>query len=73
MASDFFIKLDGIDGESYDKAHSKWIEVIDFNHGSMQNVACCCVRDLAGRGPVQPFAFTRNVRKATPKIQYYLM
>lgn len=73
MASDFFIKLDGIDGESYDKAHSKWIEVIDFNHGSMQNVASGRVSDVAGRGQFKPFVFTHNVDKATPKLQQYCM
>ena len=30
MASDFFVKIDGIDGESNDKNHSKWIEVLEF-------------------------------------------
>ena len=73
MASDFFIKLDGIDGESYDKAHSKWIEVIDFEHGSMQNVATGRVSDVAGRGQFKPFAFTHLVDKATPKLQQYCM
>ncbi|MBP5243370.1 MAG: type VI secretion system tube protein Hcp, partial [Succinivibrio sp.] len=28
MASDFYVKIDGIDGNSNDKSHSKWIEVV---------------------------------------------
>ena len=39
MASDYFIKIDGIDGQSDDKAHGKWIEVVSFTHGSVQNVS----------------------------------
>ncbi|MBQ9273993.1 MAG: type VI secretion system tube protein Hcp, partial [Succinivibrio sp.] len=39
MATDFFIQLDGIDGESNDKGHSKWVEVQNFSHGSLQNIS----------------------------------
>ncbi|WP_281072441.1 type VI secretion system tube protein Hcp, partial [Succinivibrio dextrinosolvens] len=38
MASDFYVKIDGIDGDSNDKSHSKWIEVVSFSHGAVQNV-----------------------------------
>nr|MCR5085357.1 type VI secretion system tube protein Hcp [Succinivibrionaceae bacterium] len=36
MATDMFIKIDGIDGESADKGHGKWIDVITFSHGAEQ-------------------------------------
>ncbi len=73
MASDFFIKIDGIDGESNDKAHSKWIEVIGFEHGSLQNVGVGRATDVSGRGQFIPFSFTHLVDKATPKLQKFCM
>lgn len=73
MATDFFIRLDGIDGESHDKAHAKWIDVIGFGHGAMQNVAAGRATSVSGRGQFQPFVFTHLVDKATPKLQQYCM
>lgn len=73
MASDFFIKLDGIDGESADKAHAKWIEVLGFSHGSVQTITIGRSTDVTGRGQFEPFVFTHLVDKATPKIQQYAM
>ncbi len=73
MASDFYIKLEGIDGESSDKSHSKWIEVLSFSHGSQQTVTIGRATDVTGRGQFAPFVFTHLVDKATPKIQQYTM
>lgn len=73
MASDFFIKLEGIDGESHDKAHGKWIEVIAFSLGTTQNVSTGRATDVAGRGQFQPFVFTHLVDKASPKLMQFCM
>ncbi len=73
MASDYFVKLDGIDGESSDKGHSKWIEVVSFSHGSLQNITSGRATDVTGRGQFLPFSFTHLVDKATPKIQQFCM
>ncbi len=73
MATDFFIKIDGIDGESSDKGHAKWIEVIGFEHGSLQNVGVGRATDVSGRGQFVPFSFTHLVDKATPKLQKFCM
>ncbi|HAH70799.1 MAG TPA: type VI secretion system tube protein Hcp [Succinivibrionaceae bacterium] len=73
MASDFFIKIDGIDGESSDKGHSKWIEVLGFEHGSVQNIGVGRATDVSGRGQFVPFVFTHLVDKATPKLQQFCM
>ncbi len=69
MATDFFIKIAGVDGQSNDKQHQKWIEVIRFSHGSMQNVTSGRATDVAGRGQYVPFVFAHLVDKATPKLQ----
>ena len=73
MVTDFFIKIDGVDGESNEKSHTKWIEVIDFSHGSVQNIALGKAHEVSGRGQFTPFTFTHVVDKATPKLQNYCM
>jgi type VI secretion system Hcp family effector len=70
MASAYFLKADGIEGMSGDKAHEKWIEVIAFSHGTHQNVSIERGGDVAGRGQFYPFQFTHAVDKATPKFQH---
>jgi len=73
MTSDFFVKLDGIDGQSEDKGHSKWIEVINFSFGGTQNVTMQRGADVSGRGQFEPFIFSHLVDKATPKLQQFCM
>jgi type VI secretion system secreted protein Hcp len=73
MASDFFVKIDGIDGDSNDKSHGKWIEVISFSHGALQNVGAGRATDVSGRGSFAPFSFVHLIDKATPKIQQFCM
>jgi type VI secretion system secreted protein Hcp len=36
MASDIFLKVKGIDGESTDKGHEKWMEIESFSWGAHQ-------------------------------------
>ncbi len=73
MATDFFVKIEGIDGESNDKSHSKWIEVVEFNHGAVQAIAAGRATDVAGRGHFEPFSFVHQIDKATPKLQQFCM
>lgn len=68
MAGDFFIKLDGIDGESYDEHHLKWIDVLAFSHGTTQHNTTGHTGEIAGRGELEPFRFTHLVDKASPKL-----
>jgi type VI secretion system secreted protein Hcp len=73
MASVFFLKLDGIDGQSGEKHHEKWVEIISFCHGSFQNVSIERGGDVAGRGELSPFVFVHAVDRATPKLQQYCL
>ena len=50
MALDFYVQINGIDGQSNDKGHSKWIEAIAFSHGSKQQIASERATAVAGRG-----------------------
>ena len=36
MAFDAFLKIDGVDGESTDDQHKKWIEVLSVSHRMTQ-------------------------------------
>lgn len=73
MVTEFFIKIDGVDGESTEKRHEKWIDVIDFGFGASQNVALGKTYEIAGRGNLIPFTFTHLIDKATPKLQHYCL
>jgi type VI secretion system secreted protein Hcp len=73
MATVFFLKLDGIDGQSTDKKHDKWLDVISFSHGTAQNASIQRAGDVAGRGQFEPFVFTHAVDKASPKLQQCCM
>lgn len=73
MVTNFFIKIEGVDGESTEKSHQKWIEVINFNHGTIQNVAVGRAAEVSGRGQFTPFTFTHLLDKATPKLLQYCM
>lgn len=73
MVTDFFIKIEGVDGESSEKNHAKWIEVVTFSHGSVQSVALGRAAEVSGRGQFTPFSFMHLLDKATPKLQQYCM
>lgn len=67
--SDYFLKIDGIDGESKDAKHPGEIEVLSFNFGA-QNTGGSSYGSGAGTGKVEvhDFSFTMRVCKATPKL-----
>lgn len=73
MTSDFFLKIDGIDGQSEDKGHSKWVELINFKFGATQNVTIQRGADVSGRGQFEAFEFKHPVDAATPKLLQFCM
>jgi type VI secretion system secreted protein Hcp len=67
---DYFIKLDGIDGESTDSKHTKEVEVLSFHFkGQQQGTAGSSTGGL-GKGKVKlaDFVITKKVDKASPKL-----
>jgi len=70
MASvDYFLKIDGIDGESLDKTHAKEIQLESWswgesNSGSMSGN----MGGGAGKVSMNDFHFTMPVNKASPKL-----
>ena len=70
MASvDYFLKIDGIPGESQDAQHKGEIQILSFNFGEQQAGS---MADNGGGGcgkvQMQDFTFTMNVNKASPKL-----
>lgn len=61
-ADDLYFRLDGIEGESSDAHHSKWIELVSFCHGAAQG-------SDTGRGVFDAFVVRHHIDKATPKFQ----
>ncbi len=69
MAVDYFLKIDGIPGESTDKAHGKEIDVMSWSWGE-SNAGKHDSGGGGGAGKVnmQDFHFTMRVNKASPKL-----
>ncbi|HYZ71955.1 MAG TPA: type VI secretion system tube protein Hcp, partial [Chthoniobacterales bacterium] len=69
MAVDMFLKINGVDGESKDKAHSKQIDVLAWSWG-LSNTGSAHVGGGAGSGKVnvQDISITKWVDSASPKL-----
>ncbi len=69
MAVDYFLKIDGIDGESQDKTHKNEIQLDNFSFGATQaGTFSMGGGGGAGRVQFQDFHFIMNVNKASPKL-----
>jgi type VI secretion system secreted protein Hcp len=69
VAVDYFLKIDGIEGESTDAKHAGWIDVDSWSWGENQPTPPAAGGG-AGVGKVQfqEFQFTSRVSKASPKL-----
>ena len=69
MAIGFFLKIDGIEGESLDAKHTNWIDVDSWSWGENQPVQPATGSGAGvGRVHFQDFRFTTRVSKASPKL-----
>lgn len=69
MATDFFLKIDGIEGESGDHKHKGEIELLSWSWGESQTGSSGHGSGAgAGKVSMQDFHFTMKVNKATPKL-----
>jgi type VI secretion system secreted protein Hcp len=68
-AVDYFLKLDGIPGESTDKKHKNEIDISSWSWGEA-NAGTHAGGGGGGAGKVhmQDFSFTMKVNKASPKL-----
>ena len=69
MAADFFLKLDGIKGESRDAKHAGEIEIESFSWG-LSNAAGPVSGTGGGAGKVsfQDFSFVTRISSASPRM-----
>ena len=71
MATDMFLQIDGIKGESTDDKHKDWIEVLSFSQGVQQPTSAS--RSTAGSGTTERASFNdlsveKVVDSATTKL-----
>ena len=71
MEGNCYVKLDGIDGESTDKQHEKWIQMWSWQWGvsNTGRAGSGVVGQTRGVSMVQDFSFTKQLDKASAKIQ----
>jgi type VI secretion system secreted protein Hcp len=67
--NDYFLQIDGIEGESTDAKHKGWIDVESWSWGEAQT-GTLHTGGGGGAGKVafQDFHFTTKVNKASPKL-----
>lgn len=70
MASvDYFLKIDGIEGESQDSKHKNEIQIESFSFGETNSGTASLGGGFgAGKVVMNDFHFTMTVNKATPKL-----
>jgi type VI secretion system secreted protein Hcp len=69
MAVDMFIKIDGIKGESKDKAHKDEIDVLAWSWGISQSGTLHAGGGAgAGKANFQDVSFTKWIDKASPEL-----
>ena len=74
MASqqDFYIQLQGIDGESKDSKHEGWIDILSFDYSVSQSTSMSTGGGSGvGRASFNPLSFAHYVDKATPNLLQY--
>ena len=66
---DYFLKIDGVPGESGDSKHKDEIQVLSFSFGENQaGTMAFGGGGGAGKVQMQDFHFMMNVNKASPKL-----
>lgn len=69
MAFDAFLKINGIEGESSDEKHAKWIEVDSFSFGASHTMtATSGGGGGAGKCSVDNVSVHKKVDSATPRL-----
>jgi type VI secretion system secreted protein Hcp len=68
-AVDFLLKIEGVDGESKQDGHDKWIDVLSWSWGE-HNASAFSTGGGGGAGKVtmQEFSFTQKMHNGSPKL-----
>lgn len=69
---DFYIKLEGINGESKDSKHKDWIDVLTFSYGVSQSSSMFSGGGGGvGKASFDSLTFSHYVDRATPNLFKY--
>ena len=68
MAVDYFLKIDGIDGESTDAKHKDEVEVLSWSWGESAPVGQPGGGAGSGKVQVQDLSFNARISKASPAL-----
>ena len=72
MAVDYFLKIDGIEGDSLDDAHKGEIELVSYDWAETQSGSFAQGGGGgAGKVNMENFEFVMNTCKASPKLMLY--
>ncbi len=67
--ADYFLKLDGIQGESQDKTHKAEVQIESWSWGATQSGSASAGGGMgSGKVQMQDFHFVMHVNKASPKL-----
>jgi type VI secretion system secreted protein Hcp len=69
QAADYYLKIPGVDGESADRNHPRWIELMSvaWETGMARGIAGCTPgRECRGSVASEKVAFTKAVDRTTP-------
>ncbi|MGI0009339.1 MAG: Hcp family type VI secretion system effector [Nitrosopumilaceae archaeon] len=72
-AADYFLKIEGIEGESIDRAHGGQLEVESWSFGASQTSSTSTGGAGTGKVSMQDFHFTKRVDKSSPKLAEALL
>jgi type VI secretion system secreted protein Hcp len=65
-AVDYFLKIEGVDGESADSAHKGWIEIDSYSWGETNRGSIAAGGAGVGKVYMQDFHFVKKLDKASP-------
>jgi len=65
---DYFLKIDGVPGESTDDGHKDWINLESWSWGATQTATGSGGGGGAGKVSVDSFSFGKTVDKSSPKL-----
>jgi type VI secretion system secreted protein Hcp len=68
-----FAKYDGIDGESVDANHDKWIDVLSYEWGAHRDTSTAGTTRRRGAAVVEGFVLSFDYEKASPKLEEKLL
>ena len=66
-ANSYFLKIDGIAGESTDKSHKDWIDIDSFAWGLTLTTSSAGGSSAVGKASFSDFAWSQSVDISTPK------